>query len=74
MIRTQIYFPEDIHRDLKFIAKRDRTNLSRLLREMAKTVIQKKIGKKTKEPWKEFIGALKYGPKDLSNHVDDIYK
>jgi len=73
MIRTQVYIPEDLHRTLMLMAKTENRNYSSLIREGVKTIIEKKKRKVTK--WgKGFIGALKYGPKDLSSHINDIYK
>ncbi len=74
MIRTQVYLPEDIHRDLMLLAKRDGTNFSALIREGAKVIIKKKTSRKKKDFGKGFFGALKYGPKDLSVKINDIYK
>lgn len=73
MIRTQVYLPEDLYRELKLQARLRDVNFSTLIREGAKRVIRAKRPKK-KELFEHLIGALKYGPKDLSNHIDDIYK
>lgn len=74
MIRTQVYLPEDMHRDLMLLSKREGTNFSTLLREGAKIIIKKKTATKKKDFGKGFFGALKYGPKDLSIRINDIYK
>ena len=74
MIRTQVYLPEDIYEDLRLIAKSEKINFSQLIREGAKKVIQEKIGTRKKGSWREFAGALKTGPKDLSKKINDIYK
>ncbi len=74
MIRTQVYLPEDIHRDLILLAKKEGTNFSSLIREGAKVIIKKKTAVKKKDFGKGFFGALKYGPKDLSLRINDIYK
>jgi len=73
MIRTQIYLPEDLYRDLKLAAKTSGKNFSSLIREGAKAIIRKKSRRKSRG-WEKFIGALKYGPKDLSTRINDIYK
>lgn len=74
MIRTQVYLPEDIHRDLMLLAKRDGTNFSSLIREGARVIIKKKTTRNKKDFGKGFFGALKYGPKNLSTRINDIYK
>ncbi len=74
MIRTQVYLPEDIHRDLMLLAKTEGTNFSSLLRDGAKILIKKKTAVKKKDFGKGFFGALKYGPKNLSTRINEIYK
>jgi len=74
MIRTQVYLPEDIYQDLQLIAKTQKINLSQLIREGAKSVISVRTKRAGRNDWKEFVGALKHGPKDLSTRINDIYK
>lgn len=75
MIRTQVYLPEDLHRELKLIANSERVKYSRLIREGLHEVLEKRKRKKaTSKKWKAFVGALTYGPKDLSTRISDIYK
>lgn len=74
MIRTQVYIPDDLYRDLKLLSKSEGINFSTLIREAAKIIIKKKATRKKKGFGKGFFGALKYGPKDLSTRIDDIYK
>jgi len=49
MIRTQVYLPEDIHRDLMLLAKKEGTNFSTLIREGARTIIKKKTTSRKKD-------------------------
>lgn len=70
MIRTQVYFPDDIHRDLMLLVRQEGVNFSTLVRQGAEEVIRKKKVKKMKTWGKGFIGALKGGPKDLSSKID----
>lgn len=74
MIRTQVYIPEDLHRELMLIAKQEKVNFSSLIREGVKEVIKKKNkpSKKNLKNWgKGFIGAgSTKGPKDLSSKID----
>ena len=72
MIRTQVYLPDDLHRDLTLLAATSKKNISELIREGAREVLKKKIKKLTskKDPWKSFIGACKTTIK--TNAVRDI--
>ena len=73
MIRTQVYLPEELHRDLKLLALAERVNYSQLIRDGAREVIRKKAKKRMTKGRDAFIGALTYGQKDLSNSINDIY-
>ena len=42
MMRTQIYLPEDLHRELSLLAKQEKKSLSDLIREGAKHVVKEK--------------------------------
>ncbi len=68
MIRTQVYLPEDLHRELMLLAKTSGQNFSSLIREGAKVVVRQKKAKK--KDWRKFIGAVKGGPKDVASKVD----
>ena len=72
MIRTQVYLPEDLYKDLKLLSSTSGERFSELLRQGAKAVVQNKTKRKRKfDPWKDFIGkGLKGGPKDLSSKID----
>ncbi len=74
MVRTQIYLPEEVYEDLQLIARTQKVNLSQLIREGARKVIKDKTKPLKKDDWREFAGALKTGPKDLSQRINDIYK
>lgn len=71
MIRTQVYLPDDIHRDLMLLSKREGTNFSTLLREGAKIIIKEKTTTKKKDFGKGFFGA--YKGKVKTNAVQDIH-
>lgn len=68
MIRTQVYIPDDLHRDLMLLAKQEGTSFSRLIREGAKEVVKKK--RKIKGDWRKFVGAVKGGPTDVASTID----
>ena len=46
MKRTQIYLPENLHRELKNMAVREQTTISYIIRSAAEAHIQKKSPKK----------------------------
>lgn len=69
MIRTQVYLPDDLHRDLKLLSTTSGLNFSELIREGVKVVVEKK--RKKKAFGKGFFGAGgTKGPKDLSSRID----
>ena len=72
MIRTQVYLPEDLHRELKLLVATGNDNFSTLIREGIELVVKKKTKKKRKfDAWKDFIGkGLKGGGKALSSKID----
>ena len=70
MIRTQVYLPDDLYRDLKLLANTSGKKFSELVREGAEIVVEKKAIKK-KKFGEGFIGVGRKGPKDLSSKLDD---
>ena len=71
MIRTQVYLPDDLYRELKLLSATGKAKFSELIREGAREVVKKRAGGKRKfDPWKDFVGILKGGPKDLSSKID----
>ena len=75
MIRTQIYVPDDLHRELILMVKRSGKNFSELIREGIRQVIRsdRKIRGKT---WgKGLIGAYKVKTKTNSiKAIRDYYR
>jgi len=66
MIRTQVYLPDELYRELKLLAASGKYKFSELLREGVEEVIRKKK-KKAKgkhDPWKT----------DAVKDIDDYYK
>ena len=72
MIRTQIYLPEELYKELKLIANVSRRNFSEVVRAGANLLVmkEKKARSKSFDPWKSFIGKGSGGPKDLSSKID----
>lgn len=71
MIRTQVYLPDDLHRELKLLARTSQENFSQLVREGVREVIRKKKPLRSKTFGEGFIGAGKTSIK--TNAVKDIH-
>lgn len=71
MIRTQVYLPDDLYRELKLLAQQKGTNFSALIRKGVKEVIKKKRRRRNKKWGEGFIGA--YKGKVKTNAVKDIH-
>ena len=79
MIRTQVYLPDDLHRELKLKAATSGKNFSELIREGVRKVVAKKATRNRKKDiqgWKDFIGFCKtdFGGKSGQELIDDYYK
>lgn len=74
MIRTQVYIPDDLYSQAQLTAQIRGVNLSTILRKG----LEKEVGKARKikkgRLFRNLAGSLKYGPKDLSTRINDIYK
>ena len=68
MIRTQVYIPEDLHRDLMLLTKTSGENFSSLVRQGVQEVIKKR--KKIKTDWMKLAGAVKGGEKEVASKID----
>ncbi len=76
MIRTQVYIPEEQLNELKLLTAMGYGTFSELFREGINEVIKKKKVKKARkfDPWKDFVGMLKGGPKtDGVKLINDYY-
>jgi len=72
MIRTQVYIPEDLHREALLVAKVHRVNFSTLVRQGLNKIVQEKKRVKTKKlPLASLIGV--YKGKVKTNAVKDIH-
>ena len=75
MIRTQIYLPDDIYHDLKLLSKTKKVKFSHLIRKGAERVLSEEKKAVKKDAWKDFIGAIKGGPKtNAVKDIQDYYK
>ena len=70
MKRTQIYLPEDLHKELSFQARLQKTTISQLVRKS----IEANLGssKKPKMSFKEFVEKNQFsgGDPNLSKNID----
>lgn len=78
MIRTQIYLPEDLYREIGWLAKKEKKAKAQVIREALEKEIEKKQGNAGETLLKLAAMAKKYkwkGPKDLSvNHDKYLYE
>lgn len=74
MIRTQIYIPDDLYSLAQLQAQMQGVNFSQVVRNGLKRELTGARKTRKKGLLANLAGALKYGPKDLSLRVNDIYK
>lgn len=78
MIRTQIYLPEDLYREIGWLAKKEKKAKAQVIREALEKEVEKKQGNAGETLLKLAAMAKKYkwkGPKDLSvNHDKYLYE
>lgn len=76
MIRTQVYFPDDLYRDIKLLAQMERVNTSQIIRAGADAYVKKKTKRKAADDaWKSFIGAGGKGKKtNAVRMIHDYYR
>jgi len=79
--RTQVYFPEDLFREIKKTSQKEDISIAEIIRRAVKKEIEVEGKMKTKEKekkkvWKKFLASagIGSGPKDLSFHHDQYFK
>lgn len=71
MIRTQIYIPEDLHREAKMIAKRREESLAELIRRMVCVGVREEKKKMQRKSLASLTKlGITAGPRDLSRNLD----
>lgn len=72
MIRTQIYIPEEIHQETKFLAQKQGKSMAELLRSFITIGVIEEKKKKSKQRSLSSLARLgiKGGPKNLSKNID----
>lgn len=80
MQRTQIYFPEDLHKDLKIEAAMYKVSLSEYIRMILEEKLYNKTNRR-KKPAKKKVNlsilaenAVNLGPRDLARNFDDYFE
>jgi metal-responsive CopG/Arc/MetJ family transcriptional regulator len=78
MIRTQIYLPESLYKEVGLLAKREKKPKAQIIREVVKSALEKRK-ENVGEALDKIIKAGKKlrfrGPKDLSvNHDKYLYE
>ncbi len=69
--RTQMYFPEEILRELKRKASKEKTTLADVVRNAVSELLKKEKAKNwIEDPLWNMVGASKSKDKDLSVHHD----
>lgn len=71
MKRTQIYLPENMHKELLRRARAERTSVSELIRKSVEKSVKKNM--KPKKNFFKMLDELRFkgkGPKDLSEKID----
>lgn len=70
MIRTQIYLPKDLYRNIDIAAKRERKAKAAVIREVLEEGFAQKQGNAGKALLRLAKMAVKGGPPDLSANID----
>lgn len=72
MIRTQVYFPDDLYLELKTLARRKRVSLAEIVRAFVRRgVKQEKRGENPAEVFLKIAKLAGRGPADLSEKHDE---
>lgn len=71
MIRTQVYLPEDIYREVKVAAKKENKAAAQLVRELLEEGLSQKRKKSSIGKALSMLASIKAkGPRDLSANID----
>jgi len=73
MLRTQVYLPEELDRELKLLAKKENKAVAKLIRELLHDglVKRKRRKKNAGDTLLEIAKLVGKGPKDLSSNLFD---
>lgn len=77
MIRTQVYLPDDLYREMRLVSMADNVKTSDLFRNGLRTEIKRRLNKRKRKPFPLMNMIAKGGsggPKDLAiNHDYYLY-
>ena len=70
--RTQMYFPEEMFREMKFLAEQEQSTVAEIVRKAVTEFLGKRAGKVWEDdPLWKMVGATESGVKDLADRHDD---
>lgn len=72
LIKTTITIPENILNKAKLLALKEKITLSRVIREALEEKVEKRRGRKVKDPM-ELLGTLSIGINKIYNKRSDLY-
>lgn len=71
MIRTQVYFPDEIYTEVKVVAKKENKPTAQVVRELLEEGLNLKRQKSSIGKALRSLTSIKAkGPKDLSSNID----
>ena len=68
-VRTQIYLPRRLHRELRRAARARGVSMAQLLREAAEEALRR-TRPRARDPLGDLIGVIRDAPPDLAEHHD----
>jgi metal-responsive CopG/Arc/MetJ family transcriptional regulator len=75
MLRTQLYLPEDLRREIDVVAKREKKPAAQVIRELIKTGMSARQQESVGQAFAKLAGVRAKGPTDLSTNLDAyLYK
>lgn len=72
MVKTTITIPQDILEKAKLMAVREKISLSKIMRDALEEKVERKRGRKVKNPMK-LLGNFSLGIKKIYNKRSDLY-
>lgn len=73
LVKTTVTIPENILQRAKIVALREKTTLSKIIREALEEKVSRKRGRIVKDPMK-LLGTFSIGIKNIYNKRSDLYE
>jgi predicted DNA-binding protein len=70
MLRTQLYLPEELRREINIVAKKENKPAAQVIRELLKTGIDARNQDSIGQAFSRLTQIKANGPKDLSTNLD----